>query len=130
MSVRCFELMCRILGAVQRHEESFHVAVKPALAHLVSVDLHERVVAAFGAHRQLEAAKGTGISARARRRRQLREFDRRKEPIRCSEYIRRCEMTAIEVAHMTRYGTAEGFSLWTSCLQSMRSRGCSESRRN
>ena len=70
-----------VFGAVKSHEETLHVAIEPALAHLIGVDLHERVVSAFRSRGQLERAELPGIGSRTRRRRVLSESNFRKELI-------------------------------------------------
>ena len=47
-------------------EKPLGIPVEPALAHLVGVDLDERIMAAFFLHRELKGAKQTGESPRTR----------------------------------------------------------------
>ena len=56
----------------------------------------------------------------------LREADGRKELVGGGEHVRQLHVTAVEVSHQ---GLFEGRSLITSCIQSVRSSGWSESRR-
>src|SRR5262249_10621556 len=132
-SVRRFERVRRVVRAVQLDEEPLDVPVHSTLPHLVGLDLDEGVVAAFGARPELHDAEGAGEGARPWRGRDLRETEVRKEPVRGGEHLCRRLVAAIEVPHrlalrVDGYGVA-GRSLRTSCIHSIFSSGCSESRR-
>ena len=58
--------VCRVVGAVKCNEEFLDVSIETALAHLVGLDLHERVVSAFGAHRQAQRAERACVRPRLR----------------------------------------------------------------
>src|SRR5262245_41194730 len=47
-SIRGLECVSRVFGPVQGHEELLHIPIHAALAHLVGLDLDERVVSALG----------------------------------------------------------------------------------
>ena len=65
-SVRRCERVRRIGLAVQLDEEALHVAVEPALAHLVGDRLDEGVVAALGARAELRRVPSAPAYVRAR----------------------------------------------------------------
>jgi hypothetical protein len=111
---------------MKSHEEPLHIAIHAALAHLIRFGLDEGVVTTFGFDRKLECAEWTRVCARFWRRRLLRETNVREELIGRREDVGQCQLATIE---MSNQGIAEGRSLMTSCIQSMRSSGRSESRR-
>ena len=98
-SVTRRENVRRILGAVKTEEEFLDVAIQTALAHLIGFDLDERVVPALGLRRELECAERTGVRARPRRGRVLREADLGKERVGGVENVGRRNVTAIEMSH-------------------------------
>ena len=57
------QLVLGVFVAMEGVEKLLHVPVHPALAHLVRVDLDERVVPALGLHGQLERTERAGVGA-------------------------------------------------------------------
>src|SRR5215470_9989826 len=91
-----------IFVSMQSDEELLHVPIHATLTHLIGFDLHERVVSAFGPHRQLECAEWSGERPSARGGRGLRQPDRWKKLIRLDQHLGRCELSAVEVSHALR----------------------------
>ena len=116
---RC-NLVRWIFGSVKRHEELLHVPIHAAFAHLIRIDLHERVVSAFRSSAELERAEWSGVGARSRGRRVLFLADAREKLIGFQEDFCGRQMASVEVSH---YGVFEGRSSSTSCIQSIRSSG-------
>src|ERR1043166_4650488 len=125
-SVRRLDDVPWLLRAMQRDEELLHVAVQPALTHLIGRDVDEGVMPALGLDDEPQRAQRSAERARARLRRRARQTDRRKEPVRGRDHVGGRELATIEVPHQRMLSPR---SARTSCIQLMVSSGWSESRR-
>src|ERR1043166_924915 len=88
-SVGRFELVPWLLGPVQRHEESLHIPVEAAFAHLIGFGLDEGVVAAFGAGADAHRAERPAEGPRPRRSALLAQPDSWEEIVGAIEDARR-----------------------------------------
>ena len=84
---------------MQLDKKAFGVPVESALTHLIGVHFDEGVVTAFFFHREMESAKQSGESSRARRVRVAIQGKCRKEFVGNPEYVRRRKLGTKEMPH-------------------------------
>src|SRR4029079_3999320 len=86
-----------IFGTVQRQEKFLDVPVETTLAHLIGVDLDERVVPALSVCEKLERAECAGVGACPRGGHVLRETDAREKGVGRDKDVGGRNVTAIEM---------------------------------
>src|SRR5690348_2162891 len=95
--VGCLEPVPRISRAMHRDEVALHVAIEPALADLVGLDLDEGVVPTFGSHPHLHDAERPLVGAAPLTRHRAHESELPEEFIRQSQRLGGRELRAMKV---------------------------------
>ena len=99
--VRRFQFVSRIGHSMELHKKPLCIAVEPALADLIGLHLHERVVPALFLHGKIEGAEEPRVCPRPRRVGGAVERKSRKKFIRDTQNNRGSQLCPEEMLHVS-----------------------------